>query len=205
MSRPTVRYLGVVLVVCGLVLTLSGVGAFSTVTADRQVFVGVGEKSTSYLGISLFETTVITNETNGTNDTQAGGMDTARFDGAQAGRSTVVLGSVTNHFPATLTSIEVTVSKDELGPPTVLGVHVEDVPLKSGSSTGLLATIDCGGVSRGTEMVTIEFEATGVDTYVTGTRTVPVTCANETLSKQPAASNPPQLLSSPRQITTGST
>jgi hypothetical protein len=199
MSRATLKYVGVVLIVGGVILSTTGIGAFSTVEANRQMFVGVGGKSTSYLGISTAETTVTINGTNGTTSTRRGGTNTTR--GTQAGTE-VVLGSVTNYFPATLDSIKVTVAGNGRTSPTVRNPHVENVPLKSGSSGDLVAIIDCGEMSRGTGMMTFKFVATGTDTHATTKRKIPLTCVNK--SSPSAPSNPPQLLSSPRQMSIGS-
>ncbi|EMA51517.1 hypothetical protein [Halococcus thailandensis] len=182
MSRTAVKYAGVALFVGGLVLSTAGVGAFSTVEANRQLFVGVGGESSSYLDVSASGATVATN---GSNDGM--GANTARpHEGRTA--STVVLGTVTNYFPAELDTIDSTVSKTS-GGVTVSDVHVRDLPLGSGARTSLMATVDCGGVSSGT--VTITFEATGTDTRATAERTMPVTCVNRTSSSPPNPSRPP--------------
>ena len=200
MSRAILRYVGVALIVGGVILSTTGIGAFSTVTADRQMFVGVGEKSTSYLGISTTETTVTTN---GTNDTR--GMDTvATRRGSQSG-SEVVLGSVTNYFPAKLDSVTVTVSESGRTSLAVREVQVENVPLEPGTAGDLVATIDCGSASQRTELVTMEFEAAGTDTSATATRTVPVTCVNGTSPSRPASSSPQRPLPTPWRTSSGST
>lgn len=200
MSRLTAKHVGVALVVCGLVLTLSGVGAFSTVTADRQVFVGVGEKSSSYLAISMYDTKVATN---GTNNTENGGMNTAYLSGTQTKTGTkIVLGHVTNYFPATLDSVNVEVTGTS-GPLTVYGLDVTHVPLKYKERGNLVAIVDCGGASRATGTVTIAFEIQGTDTYAKGERTVPITCVNEN-STQSVVSNSRTSLSASRQVNAGS-
>ena len=193
MSRTWVKYVGVVLIVGGLVLSTAGVGAFSTVEANRQLFVGVGGESSSYLGISASGATVATN---GSND--GVGTNTARPHEGRTASSTVVLGAVTNYFPAELDTIDSTVSKTSRGV-AVSDIHVRDLPLESGARTSLMATVDCGGVSHGT--VTISFEATGTDTRATAERTMPVTCVNRTSS---SPSNPSRPLS-PQRVGGGST
>lgn len=211
MNRATLKYVGVGLIICGVVLSTTGIGAFTAIKAERQIFVGVGGKSTSYLGISTSETLVTVNGTNGTNDIQEVGMDTVdcgwqgarwacRSDTTRSrGAGTkVVLGHVTNYFPTELDTIEVTVSETS-GPLTVSNLHVENLPLEPGEPANLLATVYCGGASRGA--VTITFEARGADTHVTGERTVPITCVNKTSS---TPSNPSRLLPSPQQVTIGS-
>lgn len=205
MSRTIVRYVGMVLIVGGVILSTTGIGAFSTVTADRQMFVGVGGKSTSYLGISTGEPTVTTNATDGTQEAVSKWQGSRYQRGTQAGTK-VVLGTVTNYFPTALDSIEIIVSKTS-GPVTVNEVYVENgaLPLKPGEKpANLIAIVDCGGVSRGTGAATLKFEAKGTDTYATATRKVPVTCVNGTSSNQPASSNAPRLLPSPQRTSSGS-
>lgn len=192
MNRTAVKYVGVVFIVGGLVLSTAGVGAFSTVEANRQLFVGVGAESNSYLGISASGATVATN---GSNDGM--GTHTARPREERTASSTVVLGTVTNYFPAKLDTIDSTVSKTS-GGVAVSDVHVRNLPLESGARTSLVATVDCGVVSQGT--VTISFEATGTDTRATAERTMPVTCVNR--SSPP--SNPPRPLLSPQRVGGGS-
>ncbi|MFC7191205.1 hypothetical protein [Halocatena marina] len=149
------KSLGMVFVACGLVLTVAGIGAFGTVASNHQASVSVSSPSDAYLGVSVTEPVVSANT-----------------------KTTVSLGTITNHFTVTLTSVDLTITKGTSGSSLVNNVSVEAVPLIPEESSALTATVNCRAVGKTTETVTLHIKATGSDTHISITRKMQIRCGS---------------------------
>lgn len=185
------RSFGLILVVCGLVLTASSLFAFSTVTADRQASIVIADSSNAYFGMSVTDPTVAVSAratptpregtTVSTTPSPTTGGSTMAGSSARsphAREQTLVIGTVTNRFTSELTTLDITISGDAIGGLTVRKVSVAAASLPPSSSSKLIATIDCSSATGATDMVTLDIVASGPSIRISTTRTMQVTCTS---------------------------
>ncbi|RRJ31539.1 hypothetical protein EIK79_07450 [Halocatena pleomorpha] len=163
------------LVVGGLVLVITGTGAFTSTTTEKQMPVDIADES-AYLDIEAADPTVSQTGV----DYSLGQLPVIgqnRMLWNSSNNTRVVLGTITNRFSTPLTSITVSVPEDHSGAVTVRNPTVPDTSIPSGHSSQLIAAVDCNSLTGGTEMVNVSIEATSSETSISTDRSVPVTCA----------------------------
>lgn len=182
-TNSKLRYLSMALIACSLVLVAMGMGAFSTATTEQETTVDVAKES-AFLEFEPTDPTVSQSGVDhsvgqlpiiGQNDV-VGNVD----NGSQ-----VPLGTLTNRFSDSLTSIEVTVfedgsegvSTDGSADITVRNPTVVDDSISSGASSQLTATVECASTTETTGTVNLSIEATGSSTSVSTAQQVQITCA----------------------------
>lgn len=155
--KTGLKPLGVAFIVCGLILTAIGFGAFETVASNKQTSVSVTTPADAYLGISISKPMV-----------------------SASSQTTVSLGTITNRFASDLTSIDLMVAgtTSASGSSIVRNASVTSALLAPGDSSTLTATIDCGATASDTETVTLMIEAYGSGTHVSVTRPVQIMCGS---------------------------
>ncbi len=181
-NSSRLRYFSVALVVGSLILVITGTGAFTSVTTEQQTSVDVADES-AYLEIEAADPTVSQTGV----DYSLGQLPLIgqnRMLGNSMGNSSnntqVVLGTITNRFSTSLTSIEVSVSENHTGDVTVRNPTVPDESIPSGDSSQLMATVECNSLTGETETVNVSIEATGSGLSASTEHSVPVTCAGGT-------------------------
>lgn len=184
MRRPNseLKYLSMAFIACGLVLAATGMGAFSTATTEQEASVDVAEES-AFLEFESADPTVSrTGVDHSVGQLPVIGQNVV---GNVDNGSQVPLGTLTNHFSDSLTSIEITVSEDGSegvsadgsADITVRNPTVADDSISSGASSQLTATVDCATTTETTGTVNLSIEATGSSTSVSTTQQVEITCA----------------------------
>lgn len=186
---------GLILVVCGLVLTASSLFAFSTVTAERQASIVIADSSNAYFGMSVTDPTVNVSlratptpregtpvSTTSSPTTGGSTMADSSARSSHAREQTLVIGTVTNRFTSKLTTFDITISGDAIGGLTVRRVSVAAASLPPSSSSELIATIDCASATGTTDMVTLDIVASGPSIRISTTRTMQVTCTSSSVT-----------------------
>lgn len=155
--KTGLKPLGVAFIVCGLIITAIGLGAFETVASNKQASVAVTAPEDAYLGLSISKPMV-----------------------SASSQTTVTLGTITNRFASDLTSIDLMVAgtTNASGSSIVRNVSVASVLLSPGDSTPLTATIDCGATASDTETVTLMIEVYGTAIHASITRPVQIMCGS---------------------------
>lgn len=149
--------LGGAFIVCGLILTAMGFGAFGSVASNHQASVSVADSGDAYLGVSISKPMV-----------------------SASTQTSITLGTITNHFADDLTSVDIMVAgtTDTSGSSVVRNASVAPVLLSPGESGTLTATIDCGATASDMKTVTLMIEASGSTTHVSITRPVQIMCGS---------------------------
>lgn len=176
-NNSGLRYLSIVLITGGMILAATGMGAFSTVTTDRQMSVDVAEES-PFLEVEAADPTVSqTGQDPSIGRPPVVGQNSVL--GNVDNSTQVTLGTVTNRFSAPLTSIDVTISEDGSEDITVRNPTVADESISAGHSSQLIATVNCDTTTETTGTVNLSIEATGSSTSVSTTQPVEITCPGE--------------------------
>lgn len=169
------KYLSMALIACSLILVVTGMGAFTTATSDRQMSVDVAEGS-AFLDIEAADPTVSqTGVDYSIGQLPAIGQN--KIVGNNSNDTEVILGTLTNRFSNSLTSIDVTVSEEGSREITVRNPTVADKSIASGDSSQLTAIVECDTMTGTTETVNVSIEASGPSTAISTSHPVQITCA----------------------------
>ncbi|MDG5776948.1 hypothetical protein QA599_10875 [Haloarculaceae archaeon H-GB1-1] len=147
------------------VLVVTSTGGYGSVTANREVSVGIAPDDEALLGIETASPTL----TPGRN-------------------RDVTLLKVQNHFQSPVETLQVTVTDETTGPPKISpdGDVSAATSLGPGASTAVEADVVCRPGSSG--RVVVSLDATGTDFEVSLRRTVQISCSEP--STEGAASSP---------------
>lgn len=174
-NSSRLKYLSLALIVCSLVLVMTGMGAFTTATSERQLSVNVAEES-AFLEIEATDPTISqTGVDYAVGKIPAVGQD--KIIGNTSNDTQVILGMLTNHFSSPLTSFDITVSEEGSGDITVRNPTITDRTIPSKHSSQLTATVECGTMTGTTETMNISIKATGSSTSISTAQPVEITCA----------------------------
>lgn len=180
-NNSGLRYFSMVLIVCGLILSVTGIGAFTTATSERQMSAAVSNDS-AFLDIKPADPTVSQNGVDySTGQLPLIGQNIGqnRMVANDNNSTQVTLGTLTNRFSSALTSIDVTVSEEPPGKITVRNPTVTDESIASGKSSQVTAIIKCDTTTKTTGTVNLSIEATGPSTSISTTQPVQITCVGQ--------------------------
>ncbi len=167
------RRLAIVLVVCAIVVLLTGTGAFDSVSQQREVSVSVAEDS-AFLSFAGAEPTV-----SNTGVEYAGRQPAlvGAFRTTGGNTTTVTLGTITNDLSSTLSSFDLSVSIPDSSKITVRDPTVTEPVVHADRSSQIIATVECPGTAPADTTVTIDITAEGSDTSVSTSAQTTVHCA----------------------------